>query len=254
MRSRSILWLSLVILAIWTVFVLQLGSSSQAMPSELSPEAYLPAVYRLPTPTPTPTPKPTVVPPGVHIVNDSSFTHGDTGFSVVGEVYNNTDKYLWNVKVGARFYNSSGQRVKTIKPFALDFNPVPDSRICFAMDDRYSEINWDYYEFDLEYWDDGTAPPPVRLDSVEGYPGTDHYGITGLVYNEHSGAVANLRVQARLKAEDGIVLDCRQAGFLPSVLYSGEKAAFTIDFDLRSDGYDNVDRYRVFAQADELHH
>jgi hypothetical protein len=258
MKPRSILVVSLVVLAGWLIGVIFLSGNAMevmsAAPTTLEPESYLPLVLRQPSPTPTPTPTATPIPEGVHILdNHSSFAHPSQGYSVVGQVFNNTDNYLWNVQVSAKFYNSQHKRVNTLFYNYL-FTIYPRSKICFALDEWADNINWSYYQFQpLSYWSDGSAGPSISTHNVLATPVDGQYRVSGSVRNDHTVAVDPLWVQATLRDDNKVILDCRSLYDWTAPLAPGESAGFGIEFDLRKDGYGKVHDYRLDVKADEAH-
>jgi hypothetical protein len=259
MKPRSILVVSLVVLACWLIGVIYLSGSAMGARSAaldtLTPESYLPLVYRQPTPTPTSTPSPTPIPYGVHILdNHSSFAHRDQGYSVVGQIFNNTDKYLWNVQVRAKFYNSKHEKVNTLT-YTYLFTIYPRSKICFALDEGVQSISkWSYYVFQpLSYWDDGSAGPDISAHDVNGQAIGDRYYVSGRVRNDDTAPLDPLWVQATLRDKNKVVLDCRSLYDWTGPLYPDLYAAFDIEFSLRKDGYGSVRDYRLDVKADEAH-
>jgi len=259
MKPRPILVLLLVVLAGWLVAVIYLsGDAIEAMwaaPGTVEPESYLPVVYRQPTLTPTPTPTVTPIPYGVLILdNHSSFAHPSQGYSVVGQVFNNTDDYIWNVQVGAKFYNSQHKVVKTLTYNYL-FTIYPRSKICFALDEWVDSINWSYYEFQpVSYWNDGSAGPAISAHDVNASAIGDRYYVSGRVRNdEQVVALDPLWVQATLRDKNKVILDCRSLYDWTGPLYPTLYAAFDIEFSLRNDGYGKVHDYRLDVKADVAH-
>jgi hypothetical protein len=258
MKPRSILVVSLVVLAGWLIAVIYLSGNAMealsAAPATVEPESYLPLVYLQPTPTPTPTPTATPIPYGVHILdNHSSFAHPSQGYSVVGQVFNNTDNYIWNVQVGAKFYNSQNKVVNTLT-YTYLFTIYPRSKICFALDEWADSINWSYYQFQpLSYWDDGSAGPAVSAHDVNASAIGDRYYVSGRVRNDHDAPLDPLWVQATLRDKNKVILDCRSLYDWTGPLYPTLYAAFDIEFSLRKDGYGTVYDYRLDVKADEAH-
>jgi hypothetical protein len=228
----------------------------------LEPEGYLPLVVIQPSPTPTPTPTvtptptATAIPPGVHILDThSSFTHSDQGYSVVGEIFNNTENHLWNIQVSARFYNSQGKRVNTIsRPLDFVNRLKPGLKVCFALDEWVDDLDWEYYEFDpVSYFADDIAPPEVSKHDLVGTELAGRYFLSGKVRNDHSADIDNTRVQGALYDENGVVLDCRWDYVINRHLAPGVMSPFEIEFTHRDDGYGDVDSYKVRRQAEEYH-
>ena len=258
MKIRSIFVLSLVALSAWLIVLLySTWNATHAMQSILGtpePESYLPLVFKQPTPTITPTPSPTPIPYGVHILdNHSSFAHySHQGYSVVGEIYNNTGDYLWNIQVGAKFYDSQGKLVNTIShPLDFIYRLKPGKRTCFSLDEFYDGIDWDYYVFQpLGYFTDDLPPPLINTGGVTGSMIADRYFISGWVSNGHPAGIVNTRVQGTLYDEDDIVLDCRSGPVNIPDLGLGEYSFFELEFMNRGDGYGDVDDYRLERQAD----
>ena len=120
MKIRSIFVVSLVALSAWVIVLLystwNATHAMQTVAGTPEPESYIPLVFKQSTPTMTPTPSPTPIPYGVHILdNHSSFAHSPgKGYSVVGEIYNNTDDHVWNIVVSAKFYDSQDKLVNTL--------------------------------------------------------------------------------------------------------------------------------------------
>lgn len=260
MKTRPWLALVFVVLAVSLLIILYWADdAARAMLEEpvLQEDSELfPLVMRQPTPTPSPIPSPTAVPPGVYVQeNHSSFAHSDVdgGYSVVGEVWNNTDDHLWNIQVGARFYDAQDQLVNSISR-SLAFNLAPGKKVCFSLDNWVDEIDWEYYEFDpLSYFDGGTPPVPVVAFDVTGGPIADRYFISGWVRNEHTASIDFTRVQGTLFDEEGIVVDCRWQYAYDKILPPAGETAFEVEFTYRASGYADVDSYRVVPQADEYH-
>jgi hypothetical protein len=259
MKPRSILVVSLVVLACWLIGIIYLSGNAMGARSAtldtLTPESYLPLVYRQPTPTPTPKPSPTPIPYGVHILdNHSSFAHRDQGYSVVGQIFNNTDKYLWNVQVRAKFYNSKHEKVNTLS-YTYLFTIYPRSKICFALDEGAQSINeWSYYEFQpLSYWDDGSAGPAIEPYEVNPSEIADRYYVSGRVCNEDTVPLDPLWVQATLRDKNKVILDCRSLYDWTGPINPPNCAPFSIEFRMREDGYGNVHDYRLDVKADEAH-
>jgi hypothetical protein len=255
MKPRSILIVSLVVLAGWVVAVIYLSGNAMEAGSAaldtLTPESYLPLVYRQPTPTSTPPP---TLPPVYIMDNHSSFAHGDGGYSVVGEVRNNTGSSLWNVVVGAKFYKTGKSRpVNSIShQLYFLFRLKPGSRTCFSLDAGSGSVDdWDYYVFDeVSYLTDSVLPPLItRLDD-DGTALPDRYHLSGQVRNDHTEPIYNTRVQGALYDKNGIVLDCRWENTLIRELSVGQTSFYEINFTSRKDGYGDVDRYRVERQAE----
>lgn len=260
MRSRSILIISLVVLAGWFLIVMYVsGDAIEAMSAlggTVEPEGYLPLVYKQPTPTPTPTATPTPTPLPITVNNNhSSFAHSDGGYSVVGEITNNTGSYAWNIQVGAKFYKyGQSEPVATIsQPVHFIFRLKPGRKTCFALDTWSGSINdWDYYVFDeVTAFFDSTSPPSINIvGGVTALIKPGEYELSGLVQNDYSGTVYNARVQGTLYDKNGTVLDCRWAYALPPTLAAGQMAGFVVDFSSRWDGYNAVRSYRVERQGE----
>jgi len=254
MEPRSILVVSLVVLAGWLVAVIYLSGNAMEAGSAaldtLTPESYLPLVYRQPTPTATPPP---TLPPVYIMDNHSSFAHGDGGYSVVGEVRNDTGSYLWNVVVGAKFYkNGQSKPVSSIsQSLHFLFRLKPGSRTCFALDAGSGYGDWDYYVFDkISYFADSVPPPSIILLSHSGDAPDGFFHIWGKLQNEHPATIHNTRVQGTLYNKGGKVLDCRSRPAYTPDLPEGQTSDFEIFFTDREDGYGDVHEYRVERQAE----
>ncbi len=254
MKPRSVLVVSLVVLACWLIGVVYLSGNAMegmsAAPTTLEPESYLPLVHRQPTLTPTPTP---TRPPVYVMDNHSSFGHPYQGYSVVGEVYNNTGSYVWNVVVGAKFYKyGQSQPVYSIShPLHFLFRLPPGSRSCFSLDEYVRPIDWDYYAFDdVTYFTDSVPPPPIAVFNVSGAVLPGLYHLAGQVRNDHTQPILNTRVQGTLYNQDGIVLDCRWQFANTRDLSAGQMSFFEIDFTFRQNGYGDVRSHGVEKQAE----
>lgn len=262
MKTRP--WLALVLVVLMLCFILLLNwaeDAARAMfeepaaqeEAELFPIVMWQPTFT-PTPTPSPTPTPTSLPPGAYIQdNHSSFAHSGAGYSVVGEIWNNSDDHLWNIQVGARFYDAQDQLVHTISR-NLAFNLAPGKRICFSLDNWVDEVDWEYYEFDpLSYFDGAALPVPVVAFNVSGGPIADRFYISGRIRNEHTATIDYARVQGTLFDEDGLVVDCRWEYAYEEILPPAGETPFEVDFTFRASGYSDVDNFRVVVQADEYH-
>ena len=200
---------------------------------------YLPIMVKPPLPT------------GVHILdNHSSYTHSlDYGYTVVGEVWNNTNNYLDRIKVVVKFY-SNNQLIDTDTD-SLTIDLVPGQKSCFEVRTFLGEKNWDYYEFDtLSYVIEDLPAPEIILVNSNGYlsSSSKRYSILGEVRNDYIATIRNIKVQGTVYSANNIVIDCWWQYANVDTLQPEQTSSFELNFTYRDIGYDDVVDYKVDVQ------
>ena len=205
-----------------------------------------------PTMTPTPSPTPTAtVPPGVHIRNNHSAFESSSFLHIVGEITNNTSQPIWLVNVDVNIFDGDGSLLTTDLAFVgLDvLNPGVTACFDALVIDDYE--GWETYEFEpVEYFEDPPSLPNISVfNTSTSTTSLDWLKIIGQVRNEEDEDVENVFLHATVYDENGTVLDCDLGIANTTDLSSGQTSAFDMFLTSR-DNYDDVDSYRLQADAD----
>ena len=181
--------------------------------------------------------------------NHSAYASSSNAVHIVGEVENNTTKYLDFVEVKANIFDDQGNLVDTNFTYTwLEILP-PGEITCFDILLFDLPENWDRYEFeDVAYRTDGVPAPKMTIYDDNGAYDSDFgwYEITGQVRNDDSKVAESVSVIGTLHNSSGTVVGSDFAYPDDEDLYPGQASAF----ELLSVGRDYADVASYRLQAD----
>lgn len=214
-------------------------------------DIFFPIVYHDIKPTPTATSTPTLIPGGVIVLpNHSSFTTTTGILHVVGEVQNNTNYTLRNVRITANFYNNNNQFLDSHSELTFMNDLPPNTKTCFNIGLDEPE-GWRYYQFDpVTYQTDGEPLPDLTIYNVTRSYGYQFYRLAGYVRNDENVIVSEVRTVGTLydpETSPDSVIGCNFHQLIGS-LDPGDDGFFEINFTGRD--YNDPTSYIYHIQTD----
>lgn len=196
-------------------------------------DIFLPVVYYDIKPTVTPTSTPTLIPGGVVVINNhTSYTTTPGRLHVVGEVQNNTSYTLQNVKVTAKFYNSSNQLLDTRSAFTF-MNDLPaGNKTCFNIS-LDAPSGWKTYQFEpVTYLTNGEPLPNLTAYNISASYSSQYkyYRIAGSVRNNENVTVYDVRPVGTVYNITNRVIGCEFTLVSGYSLNPGASSSFEILF------------------------
>ncbi len=175
------------------------GSNEQPA-LQVSSSLYLPVIKHNQPPNPHTGP--------VAILNNFTAYTSDGWLHVVGQVRNNTNQWIYAVKVEARLVNSAGATLRTEDNYVILDHLAPGVSGCFDIVFTNVPGNWSRVVFSPARYRTGTPGPLLSIRNVERQNTNSVYRITGEIRNTSGSRVELVKAVATLYNEDGKVIGC----------------------------------------------
>ena len=169
------------------------------------------------------------MPNTVHVMSAKTRVDGST-LRIVGEVYNNTTRWVGPVTVTARLYDASGKSLGTRTDRTLLSYVPPRGRVPFSID---GPLPAGFHHHSLSVTARATSKslgtPTTQITSVA-IDGNGRHVVSGTVRNPYTKTVNTLRVASTLYDARSGVLDVRQATVGTTTLGRGATTTFSGTF------------------------
>ena len=169
------------------------------------------------------------MPNTAHVMSARTRVDGST-LRIVGEVYNNTTRWVGPVTVTARLYNASGKVLATRTDRTLLSYIPPRGRVPFSID---GSVPAGYHHNSLSVTARPTSKalgtPTTTITSVA-VDANGRHVVSGTVRNPYSKTVTTLRVATTLYDARSGVLDVRQGSVGKTTLGRGASTTFSSTF------------------------
>jgi hypothetical protein len=165
--------------------------------------------------------------------NHSAYVTAWGSLYIVGEVRNNTNVNLSDIKISADLFNSRGQFLDSQSGYVYLENLPAGRKACFEIIFLNAPSGWARYEFNAPAysWSSASLPNLTLLFSRGAYDAdSGEYTLEGQVRNDQGSQVDCVRPVGTLYSSSGRVLGCKYSYVSSIYLNSGQVSAFEIQF------------------------
>jgi hypothetical protein len=194
--------------------------------------------------------------PGIHgrfhrnthtVLPNHSYYTTSYALYIVGEVQNNGEIGLREVKVIANLFNGSDQLIDTGMDYVWE-DVLPGDKTCFSL--SFSDwAGWSYYQFETPTY---YSTSNQRLENMTVYgdygtysPSDGSYSILGFVRNDNDFRVKSVGVTTTLYNASGAVVGCGSTTVSSTDLNPGGSSSFELRFSGYDRDYADVTSYRI---------
>ena len=188
----------------------------------------------------------------VFIQNDQQYVSDDGSLHIVGEIENNSNMPLNQIKISALLIDDDGNEIKKIVGETVSNVVMPETKGAFDIlikNVRCESIN--DYELNLDYT---LAAPKNQVIEISSTALTkdihNNTVITGILENKGDLTANMIRVVATLYDRDGNVVTVSETYTKPDFLRAGDNSNFIIPFHEKSQSIHGVE-YSITAESDE---
>jgi len=186
----------------------------------------------------------------VYIDNDQQYVSDDGVIHVVGEIINESDYPINQIKVSAIFY-SGNTVVHQTDTEALTSMIMPGMKGSFDLVNAENIHHVDYYLLEIDYKVTQPKSQVIEITSSElQYGLLDIISIKGTVANNGDLTANMVKVIATLYDRDGDVIDVSETRIEPDYLRAGDETFFLIPI-LDKTKTDKIVDYSLIAESEE---